>query len=153
MAAVCVLVASYTIVAAIPAAIALSILRHRLTYAVLAVLSAWWWPEDTFVGPVVLAVAVGVAFQPVRTRVQRAVDRLVSGRRREPYAVLTELGRKLETVVPPDEVLATLVREVCTALKVPFAPTLRCPASRAPVAQDLPGRAVAHRSEPARRWA
>lgn len=43
------------------------------------------------------------------------------GRRKEPYAVLTDLGRQLESVLPPDQVLETLARQVCVALKLPYA--------------------------------
>jgi signal transduction histidine kinase len=68
-----------------------------------------------------LAVLLGIGFQPVRSRVQRAVDRFVYGRRKEPYAVLAELGRQLESVLPPDEVLQTLVQQVCVAFKLPYA--------------------------------
>src|SRR5215212_5543056 len=39
---------------------------------------------------------VAVLFQPLRERLQRAVNRLMYGQRDEPYAVLSHLGRRLE---------------------------------------------------------
>ncbi|MFB6718951.1 sensor histidine kinase [Kribbella sp. NPDC056345] len=135
--------ASYLIAALIPAAVAVGILRFRLydvdvwvnrtlvyvvlaglvglAYALVTVAGTWWWRDSELIGPMALAVLLGVGFQPVRTRAQRAVDRFVYGRRKEPYAVLTDLGRRLESVLPPDQVLETLVREVCVALKLPYA--------------------------------
>jgi signal transduction histidine kinase len=92
-----------------------------LAYSLVTLLGTWLWPHNIVIGPMFLAILLGIAFQPVRSRVQRAVDRFVFGRRREPYTVLTELGRTLESVVPPDEVLATLARQVCVALKLPYA--------------------------------
>lgn len=73
-------------------------------------------------GPLPSFVAVGlvaVAFQPARARVQRAVDRLVYGRRAEPYAVLSALGEQVESAVAPDEVLHTIVETVRGELRLP----------------------------------
>ncbi len=69
----------------------------------------------------VAAGVVAVAFHPVREQVQRAVNRLLYGRRDEPYAVLTELGRRLEATVSPQELLETIVDTVRDALRVPYA--------------------------------
>ena len=135
--------ASYLIAALIPASIAVGILRYRLyevdvwvnrtlvyvtligvvalAYALVTVLGTWWWRNNRLIGPTALAVLLGVGFQPVRARAQRAVDRFVYGRRKEPYAVLTDLGRQLESALPPDEVLETLARQVSVALKLPYA--------------------------------
>jgi signal transduction histidine kinase len=135
--------ASYVIVALIPASVAVGILRYRLydvdvwvnrtlvyitlaavvalAYALVTVLGTWWWRDNELIGPMALAVLLGVGFQPVRARAQHAVDRFVYGRRKEPYAVLSDLGRQLESALPPDEVLQTLARQVSVALKLPYA--------------------------------
>ena len=42
-----------------------------------------------------------VLFQPLRTRLQRGVNRLMYGERDEPYAVLSRLGQRLEATLPP----------------------------------------------------
>jgi two-component system, NarL family, sensor kinase len=65
-------------------------------------------------------VLVAVAFEPLRRLVQRGVDRLVFGRRDDPYAVLSRLGRQLADVVDPEEALPRLVRSVTEALRVPY---------------------------------
>lgn len=62
-----------------------------------------WWPW----GPL-----------PVRGLLQRRVTPLVYGRRDEPYAVLAELGRRLEE---PAAGLQVVVETVCSALRVPAA--------------------------------
>ncbi len=59
---------------------------------------------------------VAVLFQPIRERLQGAVRRLVYGDRDDPYRVLTELGRRLETSLSPDDVLPTIVAITRTAL-------------------------------------
>ena len=63
---------------------------------------------------------VAVLFQPLRDRVQRAVNRLLYGDRDEPYAVLSRLGQRLETTLAPDAVLPTIVETVKEALKLPY---------------------------------
>jgi signal transduction histidine kinase len=69
---------------------------------------------------------VAALFQPLRTRLQRGVNRFVYGERDDPLAALSSLGRKLEETVAPDEVLPTLVRTIAETLKLPYvAITLR----------------------------
>ena len=64
---------------------------------------------------------VAVLFEPLRTRLQRAVNRLMYGERDEPYAVLSRLGRRLEGTLAPEAVLPTIVRTVTEALRLPYA--------------------------------
>jgi signal transduction histidine kinase len=64
---------------------------------------------------------VAVLFQPLRDRLQRAVNRLLYGERDDPYAVLTRLGQRLEATLAPDTVLPTIVQTVTEALKLPYA--------------------------------
>ena len=63
---------------------------------------------------------IAVAFQPLRERLQRAVNRLVYGQRDEPYAVISRLGMRLEATLAPEEVLPGLVETVAQALKLPY---------------------------------
>jgi signal transduction histidine kinase len=63
---------------------------------------------------------VAVMFAPLRERVQRAVNRLVFGQREEPYAVLSRLGRNLETALAPGAALQTVVDTVMQALRLPY---------------------------------
>ena len=70
---------------------------------------------------VVAAAIVAVALAPVRERVQRGVDRLLYGERRDPYGVLSRLSRRLEAAIAPEEVLPVVVETVAKALKLPYA--------------------------------
>lgn len=66
-------------------------------------------------------VVVAVLFQPLRERLQRAVNRLMYGERDDPYAVIARLGRRLETAFEPAAVLPATVETVAQALKLPYA--------------------------------
>ena len=61
-----------------------------------------------------------MAAQPVRNRLQRAVNRLMYGERDDPYVVLSRLGQRLEATLAPAAVLPTLVETVAQALKLPY---------------------------------
>jgi signal transduction histidine kinase len=67
---------------------------------------------------------VAVLFQPLRSRLQRSVNRLMYGERDDPYAVLSRLGRRLEATLAPEAVLPTLVETIAQALKLPYAAIL-----------------------------
>jgi signal transduction histidine kinase len=64
---------------------------------------------------------VAVLFQPLRSRLQRSVDRLMYGDRDDPYGVLTQLSSRLESTFAPRAVLPTLVETVRETLKLPYA--------------------------------
>jgi signal transduction histidine kinase len=64
---------------------------------------------------------VAVAFQPVRARVQRAVDRFVFGERDDPYAVLSRLGHRIEDTLGAADLLPQIVRTTAEALRLPYA--------------------------------
>jgi signal transduction histidine kinase len=61
-----------------------------------------------------------VLFHPLRTRLQRGVNRLMYGERDEPYVVLSRLGQRLEATLSPDAMLPTVARTVAEALKLPY---------------------------------
>jgi signal transduction histidine kinase len=63
---------------------------------------------------------VAVLFQPLRSRLQRSVNRLMYGERDDPYAVISRLGRRLEATLAPDAVLSTIVKTIREALKLPY---------------------------------
>jgi signal transduction histidine kinase len=66
---------------------------------------------ETNLGLSVLATAVvAVAFQPVRTRVQRLANRVVYGRRATPYEVLTVLARRMRDVYAAEDLLPHLAK-------------------------------------------
>jgi len=64
---------------------------------------------------------IAVLFQPLRLRLQRLVNRWMYGERDDPSAVLSHLGRRLETTLEPQAVLCTIVETVAQALKLPYA--------------------------------
>jgi signal transduction histidine kinase len=63
---------------------------------------------------------IAVLFQPLRERLQRAVNRLIYGERDDPIEALSRLGRQLEVAAPPDQVLPALVKTIAQTLKLPF---------------------------------
>lgn len=62
---------------------------------------------------------IALLFQPLRQRLQRAVNRLMFGQRDEPYAVLAQFGRQLETTPALDTLLPTIVHTIKETLKLP----------------------------------
>lgn len=77
--------------------------------------------QDSLVLSLVATGVVAVAFQPVRARVQRGVDRLLFGDRDDPYAVLARLGHRIEDTLSPAELLPAIVRTTQEALRLPYA--------------------------------
>ncbi len=67
---------------------------------------------------------VAVLFQPLRTRLQRAANRLMYGERDDPYAVISRLGRRLEATIAPEAVLPTIAKTIAQALKLPYSAIL-----------------------------
>ena len=68
-------------------------------------------------------VATGLAAllgQPLRTRLQRSVNRLMYGERDDPYAVLSSLGQQLKTTLAPTAVLPSIAEAVAQTLKLPY---------------------------------
>lgn len=66
----------------------------------------------------ILATAVAaVLFQPFRSRVQRAVNRLIYGERDNPMTALSKLGRRLESAIAPEHLISTRVETIGQTLK------------------------------------
>jgi len=63
---------------------------------------------------------VAILFHPLHERLQRGVNRLFYGQRDDPLEALSRLGKRLETAVPPDKVLPTLVETIAQTLKLPY---------------------------------
>ena len=63
---------------------------------------------------------VAVLFGHLRNGLQRGVNRLMYGQRDEPYQLLTQLGRQLETTINPTSALSLTVETVAQALKLPY---------------------------------
>jgi signal transduction histidine kinase len=125
----------------IPAAIAVAIVRYRLfdvdvwisralvygvltafvigTYALVVGGVGALWRGGGAALPVLATALVAVAFHPFRVRAQHRINRLVYGRRDDPYAVVAELGRRLASTLPPDEVLRTTVDTIGATMRFP----------------------------------
>jgi signal transduction histidine kinase len=67
------------------------------------------------------AALVALAAAPLRSRLQRGVNRLLYGARDEPTSAVADLGRRLEAALEPAAVLPTLVDAVARALRLPYA--------------------------------
>jgi signal transduction histidine kinase len=79
-----------------------------------------------FFVPLIATSLLVIAFQPLRDRLQRSVNRLMYGERDEPYQVLTRLGQTLESAIEPTSALPLTVDTIAHALKLPYvAITLR----------------------------
>ena len=109
------------------------VVNRTLVYALLTALvaglyillvmgaGALFQTEGGVVLPLFATGIVAVAFQPLRQRVQRGVNRLLYGDRDDPYAVLTRLGQRLEGALAPEEILPAVVRTMTEALRLPYA--------------------------------
>jgi len=71
--------------------------------------------------PLAAVIVVATVAQPLRTTLQRRVNRLMYGDRDEPYQLLTRLGQRLEATLNPEEALASMAQTLCDALKLPYA--------------------------------
>ncbi|HVF05983.1 MAG TPA: histidine kinase [Frankiaceae bacterium] len=130
--------------ALVPLAVAVGVVRHRLLDLQVVVRRTLVYAALTaaivtvFVGTTVLAglaaaprpvpvaaaaALVAVALDPVRGRLQRAVDRLVYGARRDPVQAVAQLGRRVNDQ-DEHELLPSVVEAVATALRAPGAACL-----------------------------
>jgi signal transduction histidine kinase len=129
--------------AALPLSIAFAILRYRLwnieiilnrvlVYGSLSVLTMLGYLGTIFVlhvfftglsNPVISFVATGfiaILFEPLRQRLQRAVNRWMYGERDDPYAVLSRLVKTLENTPSAGEVLPSIAETIGHSLKIPY---------------------------------
>jgi signal transduction histidine kinase len=63
---------------------------------------------------------IAVAFEPVRRRVQRLVDRLLYGQRDDPYKVIIDLADLHGQTADPDAMLPLLSSAIAGSLRVPY---------------------------------
>src|SRR5215211_5524605 len=128
--------------AGLPVAVALAILKYRLydidiiinrtlvygtltvciigTYVlVVGYLGAVFQARGNLALSIFAAGLVAIMFQPLRERLQRAVNRLTYGERDDPYGVLSRLGRRLEATISPEAVLPAIVEDIARALRLP----------------------------------
>jgi signal transduction histidine kinase len=127
--------------ACVPASIGVAILRHHLydidvalnrslvygglTAAVVALYAALVWVAARPLGPGTGAhlLATGVAAAavlPLRTRLQRAVDRVMYGERGDPYAAVSRLTTRLQAAAAPGDALAAVTEAIAASLRLPY---------------------------------
>jgi signal transduction histidine kinase len=121
------------ILAGVPAAIAVALFKYRLydldlvvskalVYGILAALFTLVYVAlvigvGTIVGDrgnsfltILTAVAIAIAFQPVRERVRHLANRIVYGKRATPYEVLSEFSDKVATSFAAEDVLPRMAQ-------------------------------------------
>ena len=64
---------------------------------------------------------VAILFEPLRERLQRAVNRLMYGERDDPATVLMRLSQRLDSALAPDSILQTIVETLAQTLRLPYA--------------------------------
>ncbi len=69
-------------------------------------------------------VMAALLIQPLRSRLQLGINRLLYGERDDPSAVTSRLGRRLEATLAPEAVLPIVVETIAQALKLPYAAIL-----------------------------
>lgn len=139
---------------ALPAGIAVAILRYRLyaidliinrtlVYGLLTIVviggyalavglvGALVSARSGFVVSLVATGVVAVSFQPLRARAQRVVNRLTYGERDEPYTAIARLGRRLEGALHPDAVLSTIVDTIGDTLALDYVAIAETPETAA----------------------
>ena len=135
--------AYYLVLLIIPLSVGIAILRSRLfdidllinrtlvygtlsisvvgLYALVVVgLGALFQARGNLLISLVATGLIALLFQPLRTRLQRAVNRLTYGDRDDPYRSISRLGKRLEATLIPDAILPTIVETVAQALKLPY---------------------------------
>jgi signal transduction histidine kinase len=98
--------------------------------------------------PAISLVATGIVavlFQPLRTLLQRAVNRLMYGERHAPYQVLARLDQQLAQALLPEDVLPALVKTIANTLKLPYVAVALIESDTPPLSEE---RLVAIRGQP-----
>lgn len=65
---------------------------------------------------IVATILAAVAFDPIRTRVQRLANRLVYGQRSSPYEVMAEVSRRIAGASSPEEMLPVVAETAARAV-------------------------------------
>lgn len=84
-------------------------------------LGALFRTGDNFLIALLATSLVAIAFQPLRERLQRLINRFLYGERDEPFAVLSKLSQRLEGSLEPAAVLPSITETVAQTLRLPYA--------------------------------
>ena len=89
--------------------------------ATVTVVAARWSAVTHSAVPLLAAAGVAAVLAPAHWLAQRAVGRLLYGRRDEPYAVMSTVGRRARAAGDPLAVLPEIATAVVDGLRVPYA--------------------------------
>ncbi len=84
-------------------------------------LSELFHPRDDLWLSILATGLLALLFQPLRENLQRGINRLMYGKRDEPFSVLNQLGAQLENSLTPDAALPLIVETIGKNLRVPYA--------------------------------
>lgn len=99
---------------------ALSALTIALYILAVGIASRYFQRANLIVSFITTGV-IAILFEPLRERLQRAVNRLMYGERDDPATVLTRLSRRIDSALAPDSVLQTIVETIAQTLRLPYA--------------------------------
>jgi signal transduction histidine kinase len=91
-----------------------------LYIVIVGVLGVLFQAQGSLILALLATGAAAVIFQPLRVRLQNAVNRLMYGDRDDPLQTLSRLSRQLEQADTTEEILPSLVETVAAALKLPY---------------------------------
>jgi two-component system NarL family sensor kinase len=139
-------------VALVPAAIGVAVLRHRLydidvvlnrslvyaglTSVIVVLYAGMVWAlgaplsTATWAGAVAIGI-IGALVLPLRTWLQRVVDRAMYGDRGNPYAALSRLTTRLQAAAAPGAALPAVAEAIADALRLPYVAVETAPGRRA----------------------
>ncbi|KXK14453.1 MAG: multi-sensor signal transduction histidine kinase [Chloroflexi bacterium OLB15] len=98
----------------------LTFLIFTLYVLIVGGLGALFHTQTTAVNGLVATGIIAVLFQPLRDRLQHAVDRLLYGDRDDPAAVFTRLAYQLQTTDTRAAILPNLAHTIAQTLKIPY---------------------------------
>jgi len=82
-------------------------------------------PGTAGVGPLVIVTGCLVlVVDPLRRRIQRALDHALRGDRNDPYAAIARLGRTIVSTSDASQLLAAVVENVAVSLRLPYVAVL-----------------------------
>ncbi len=99
---------------------ALTVIIIALYALVVGLLATTFQQIGNFAISLIATGLVALAFQPLRERLQRAVNRLMYGERDDPYQALSKFSQRLENTLASSAVLPSIVETVAQTLKLPY---------------------------------
>ncbi len=76
--------------------------------------------RESFLVSLIATSIIAVLFHPLRAGLQRSINRLLYGKRDEPYQVLAQLGSRLVSTQGTEEIIPTIVQTIREALNLPY---------------------------------